>query len=244
MAIAPDPPINAAVPQGPAAPVPAERNLLADAGLVLSNVAAGARGQPLPSVALDAARQEQAARAEKTTRDRAIFGMQVTAQLNASIEKLTDPEQITALIGQYNEAFAESTGIADFTNFAQRAASLPISAGDLATIVGDPEAAELFIRMANNDPDVLQSLYENEDLVARTLENIDNGNRERYLAHLDGVLDVLQDPQTSTPELEQFIAELDKDETGNLILTEADMAGLNEALPENLDFNESEFNFI
>ena len=108
-------PISGAVPTGPAPPVPAApaRNVLGDIGLVLSNVAAGARGQPLPSVARDEANQSRAAEVQRVERDRAKLAMQAIAQLNSAIEDLT-PDQVATVTTQFNEPFRPTPGIEDF----------------------------------------------------------------------------------------------------------------------------------
>lgn len=231
------------VPSGPAPPIP-ERprdNALTKFGLVLSNIAAGARGQPLPSVERGKLRAQQEAEGRRAERDAGRFALQVNARLKADIDGLND-EQAAPIIAQYTKNFGQAAGGIDFAELVPQLRALTIDPKVLTTLVGDPDIADAILAITNGDREEVLNLASNEGFVKQALASIDARNGPGFLAKLDEVLGIIHDPSQQTQGLEQFVSGLPRDDAGKLIITEANIGQLNEFLPEPI--TPAEFSFF
>lgn len=207
----------------------------------LREVGAALQGQPLPSVERRKLQAQQEAEGRRAERDAGRFALQVNAQLKADIDGLND-EQAAPIIAQYTKNFGQAAGGIDFAELVPQLRALTIDPKVLTTLVGDPDIADAILAITNGDREEVLKLAADGGFVKQALASIDARNGPGFLAKLDEVLGMIQDPAQQTAGLEQFVSGLPRDDTGKLIITEANIGQLNEFLPEPI--TPAEFSFF
>lgn len=221
-------------------------NPIAALGLILSEVAAGLKGQPSPVAALQARQTQQSLHDIKLLKT-AVEGLKTGIEIAKSLP----PDQLDAFIKQYARNF-ENAGIVDFGE-TLAAAVADKNPERIAKIIEALEENAEFVAIVCGTNQACWIDYATDDKkIAFLNERTDAKNLETIPAKMGAIMDALNafdvaefSKTVDDPAgFEQELADLPRDQEGNLSLTSKDFTTLNGFMDKDVRLTPSELGTV